>query len=142
VHARAITRLLRQGAGRFAGGSVHETLEVTGRVALLGPGVLLHFRDLTLAEDALKNERYAGLKARDAGPRRGFAAWWNILAKPPAKFLKIWLGQRFILCGVPGLIVSAQLAQYVFMTEAIRYRLGREDTPEAREAGAPRTPPE
>jgi glycosyltransferase involved in cell wall biosynthesis len=124
VHAKAFVRLVRGGAASFdLGRLVHESLVPHGRPTTLEPGAILHFRNLTAAREIQKAASYAALKAREQHVRGRRAGVASILFKPLGRFLSCYVLQRYFLCGMPGLIHAAILAQYAFLTEAELYRL-------------------
>ena len=94
-----------------------------GRPTTLEPGAILHFRNLTAAREIQKAASYAALKAREQHVRGRRAGVASILFKPLGRFLSCYVLQRYFLCGMPGLIHAAILAQYAFLTEAELYRL-------------------
>jgi glycosyltransferase involved in cell wall biosynthesis len=124
VHAKAFVRLVRAGTASFdLGRLVHESLVPQGRPTTLEPGAILHFRQLTTAREIEKAASYAALKAREQHARGRRAGVARILFKPLGRFLSSYVLQRYFLCGMPGLIHAAMLAQYSFLTEAELYRL-------------------
>ncbi|RST88059.1 glycosyltransferase family 2 protein [Aquibium carbonis] len=124
VHTHQATRLFRKSRARYDHTAlVHERLLLDGAIAPIGAGYLLHYRNLPIARELDKANRYSTLKARQkfaAGERSSLA---RILLRPVWRFTKSYILQRYIVCGVPGLIYSALLGNYVFLTEAKLYRL-------------------
>lgn len=133
VHAQFHPRLVRKDRARYTLDlRVHEGLIFDGPVERVAGPRMLHYRTLSIAEAARKASDYAELKAqdlRDRGRTAGFAA---LTIRPLGRFLKYYLLQRFLLCGIPGLIYSVEAAIYVFLTEAKLYRkaLGPDAPPE------------
>lgn len=126
VHGQRLVRLFRRtGAQYDLANLVHERLDVQGYIATAAPGRLLHFRNLTIAEEAEKATKYAILKAKQKSSEGKKTNLFYISAKPLARFLGTYLLQRYLLCGIPGLIYSGMLAFYSFLTEAALYRLSR-----------------
>ena len=130
VHAEHLVRLVRKDRASYDQGlAVHESLRVDGQARKLARGRILHFRNLSINQDFSKMNGYSRLKAL-AGHQRGkTSSFSKIMLMPLAQFLKFYLGQRFFLCGTPGLIYSVMLSSYVFMTEAKLYRLSRNGMP-------------
>jgi glycosyltransferase involved in cell wall biosynthesis len=124
VHARYNIRLVQKGEAFFnLQAMVHESFEVKGPVRKIRGGTILHFRALSISEDAARSSSYAALKARqrfESGRRTSLA---RLALAPAARFLKSYVAQRYFLCGKAGFIYSTMLAQYVFLTEARLYRL-------------------
>jgi glycosyltransferase involved in cell wall biosynthesis len=139
VHAKPIVRLVKKGAARFDETAlVHESLTGEGPVATIRPGALLHSRNMSIKREAEKVSFYADLKARDQFSRGRRTNLFKIMFKPIGRFVASYLGQRYFLCGMPGLIYSAMFAQYSFLTEAMLYRLSLgEETPEEKQRDRP-----
>lgn len=124
VHRHFHARLFRRSRGRFdLTAMLHEGLILDGDARPIRVGRLLHFRNLSVGEELDKANRYATLKARQkraAGERTGPG---RIVLRPLWRFTKIYLLQRYFLCGIPGFIYAGLLGTYVFLTEAKLYRL-------------------
>jgi len=110
-------RLYDRRRGRWKLRRVHESVDVDGQ-----PGYLVHhlehyaYRDIAHHIETMN--RYTTLAADDmfaSGRRVGAAA---VIAHPIAAFLRNYLLKRGILDGVPGFIVSAMNAYYVFLKMA------------------------
>ena len=117
-------RLYDRRRGRWTPRRVHESVAVDGR-----PGHLTHhlqhyaYRDIAHHLDTMN--RYTTLAADDmfeAGRRVGAA---DVVVHPIAAFLRNYLLRRGVLDGVPGIIVSAMNAYYVFLKIAKLWELGR-----------------
>jgi hypothetical protein len=81
------------------------------------------FRKMSIKEEAEKVSAYAALKAREQFARGRRTNLFKLMFKPLGHFMKSYIGQRYFLCGSPGFIYAAMLAQYSFLTEAKLYRL-------------------
>jgi glycosyltransferase involved in cell wall biosynthesis len=124
VHSKAFRRLVRKGAAHFdVTALVHESLISQGRIVTVPSGAILHFRNMSIREEAAKASAYADLKARDKFQRGQRTNLVKLMFKPLGRFLKSYVGQRYFLCGSPGFIYAAMHAQYAFLTEAKLYRL-------------------
>ena len=121
------TRLVKKGAGRWAGGSVHETLHVHGDVVDLD-GPLMHepYRDLD--DHLARVDTYAALFAKDAhfGGRR--ARWFDLLVRPPLFFLKTYILRLGLLEGLAGLSLGAVGARYTWLKWHKLHRLSVQPT--------------
>ena len=76
---------------------------------------LQHFAYRDLAHHHATMDRYTTLAADEmfeAGRRAGVV---DLVLYPPAAFLRNYLLRRGVLDGVPGLIISAMNAHYVFL---------------------------
>ncbi len=113
----SVLRLFRRSAYRVIEKRVHESVEVTGRVARL-EGELLHLTDPTLAHYLDKFNRYTTLAAQDlclSGRRARLA---DLLFRPPWTFLKMYLFRAGFVDGVPGLVLATLSGAYVFVKYA------------------------
>jgi glycosyltransferase involved in cell wall biosynthesis len=124
VHSKAFVRLVRKGTARFDETTlVHEALKGEGRVTTVPSGAILHFRNMSIKEEAAMASAYSDLKAREQFARGRRTSPSKLVFKPLGRFLMSYVAHRNFLCGVPGLIYAAMFAQYSFLTEAKLYRL-------------------
>jgi glycosyltransferase involved in cell wall biosynthesis len=115
-----ILRLVRRGRARFDDSLlVHEGLIADGETPVVRKGLLRHERGLPLDEQMKKEIVYARLKAEQRLERGGKPSRLKLLLNPPIYFLRIFLWNRFFLCGWAGVIHAAIGATYSFMTEAM-----------------------
>jgi (heptosyl)LPS beta-1,4-glucosyltransferase len=122
-----IIRLFRRDACRYGPARVHEQLDVSpGRVGLLR-GKLLHYTCSSLAQWTEKHNRYATLWAEDHHRAGRRTSWLGILARPPLRFLQLYIFRGGFLDGTPGLIVCASNAVYTFLKYAGLWQLCREE---------------
>ena len=110
-------RLVRRGCARWVGRGLHEKLEVSGRTSEL-KYPLLHYvyRDIS---DQLKTiDRFSGVAVEDrSGPASGAYVLWG-LVHAFGKFLECAVWKLGVLDGIPGLIIAANSAFYVFLRHA------------------------
>ena len=139
VHAKPLVRLVRTGTAHFDQTAlVHESLIGQGPVVTIRPGTILHFRYMSINKDVEKVCLYADLKAHDQFARGRRTNLSKLMFKPVGSFLKSYIGQRYFLCGAPGLIHASMFAQYSFLTEAMLYRLSLgKETPEEKQRDRP-----
>ncbi len=124
VHAKAFLRLVRKGTAHFDQQTlVHEALIGNGPTHTIRSGAILHFRNMSIKEDAAKTSAYADLKAREQFLRGRRTNPLRLFFKPIGWFLKSYIAHRNFLCGLPGFIYAAMFAQYAFLVEAKLYRL-------------------
>ena len=115
-----ILRLVRRGAARFDETLiVHEGLIVEGRTEIAGKGLLRHERGLPLDQQMRKEIVYAKLKAEQRIERGRKPSRAKLFFNPPIYFLRIFLWNRFFLCGWAGFIHAMTGATYSFMTESM-----------------------
>jgi glycosyltransferase involved in cell wall biosynthesis len=116
-----LPRLFRKSRGRFAGGSVHEALEVSGRIQPLRGDLYHHsFRDA--ADHWARCQHYARLWAEDkfkegktAGP---LSPWFHA----EARWLRGYVFRCGFLDGAQGWRIAALCAREVFL----KYQLLRD----------------
>ncbi|HEX9593331.1 MAG TPA: glycosyltransferase family 2 protein [bacterium] len=116
-------RLVRRGQGRFVGG-VHAALHLDGPEATL-PGLIDHYGFADLADLQVKHNRYSTLAAREACAAGCPTSWRRMFADSLFRFVRGYLVQRGFLDGLPGVIVAANAAWYVFLREAKLWELHR-----------------
>ena len=120
-------RLYDRRAGRWTGRYVHEALTVAqGTVGLLR-GEIQHFAYRDVADHLETINRYttyAARQMREAGQRAGLL---RLAGHPPLAFLRNYLLKGGVRDGVPGLIVSAMNAYYVFLKFAKLAELRRRE---------------
>ena len=116
-----LTRLFRKSRGHFAGGSVHEALEVSGRIQPLR-GELYHHSFRDAADHWARCQRYARLWAEDkfkAGKTAGpLSPWFHA----ELRWLRGYVLRRGFLDGAQGWRIAAFCAREVFL----KYQLLRE----------------
>jgi glycosyltransferase involved in cell wall biosynthesis len=133
-------RLFRRERGRFAGGSVHESvrLDPGTRVARLREP-LLHESYRSIGEYVLRMNRYTDLAADDLAARGARASSLRMLVAPPLTFLKLYVLRLGALDGVRGLVVAAGSAYYVLLKHAKLWERSRAVEPPLAAAVSPRT---
>lgn len=107
-------RLYDRRQASWARRRVHESVTARGPVGQLSHE-LQHYAYRDLAHHYETMQRYttlAALQLQDEGRTTGAA---QLLLHPPAAFLRNYVLRRGCLDGVPGLIISAMNAHYVFM---------------------------
>ena len=108
-----VTRLFRRQAGRFSQHRVHERLELTGTVMQLHAD-LLHYTDPDLFHYYEKFNRYTSLAAEELETRGATFHVRDLVIRPLWTFVRMYVVRRGFLDGVPGLILCACSAGYVF----------------------------
>jgi glycosyltransferase involved in cell wall biosynthesis len=109
-------RLVRRGRARWGGVDPHDRLECAGPVKRLR-GDLLHYSYRDLAEHLRKIDAFTSIAAREK-EARGARAFPDIVLRPPAKFLKSYVWKLGLLDGLPGFVIAALGAYYVFLKYA------------------------
>jgi hypothetical protein len=103
---------------------VHESVTANGPVEQLANDLQHYaYRDITHHHQTM--DRYTTLAAEDmyaSGRRAGFA---DLAFHPPAAFLRNYVLRRGFTDGIPGLIISAMNAHYVFLKFAKLWAKGK-----------------
>jgi glycosyltransferase involved in cell wall biosynthesis len=115
-------RLFRRSKGRWEGQDLHEKVRLDGPVMDLDAD-LLHYTYENLSENVRKIQNYSTIFARAQHDRGRRASLWDLLARPPAKFLKAYLLKGGFLDGRHGLILSLTATFYVFLKYAKLWEL-------------------
>ena len=121
-------RLYDRRAAQWTGRHVHEAVSVRGETGQLS-GELQHYAYRDIADHLETIDRYTTLAARqmrEAGKRAGAL---QIAGHPPLAFLRNYLAHGGIKDGVPGFIISALNAYYVFLKFAKLWELERLEQP-------------
>ncbi len=117
-------RLYHRGRGQWAGGYVHETVQIPGPVGHL-EGDLLHYTCESLDQHRRNVERYTDLAAREIHASGKPSPAWRILAGPPFSFLKSYVLQRGFLDGSAGLTIARMAAKYVYLKHSKARQLAK-----------------
>ncbi len=116
-------RLFRRGSGSFRPVSVHEGVEVRGRLGHL-KAPLLHQSYRGVAEFVQRANLYSTLAAEDLirGGRR--VSWCDLLLRPAGRFCSMYLVHRGFLDGRHGLLLAGLYSYYVFLRCAKAWHMG------------------
>ncbi len=112
-----VLRLFRRAAARFDDAPVHECVIVSGLVGDLA-GVLEHRSYETWEDCRTKLFRYAAAGAERARREGRRASVIDLLARPPLRFLRMYLVQGGVLDGPEGAAVCSLAAAQVFLKYA------------------------
>ncbi len=109
VYPDGVIRLVKAGRAHFPAESVHEQIEVDGRVGWLGND-LIHLADPTFKRYLERNSRYIDLLAKDLRKekvKKDFIQGMNyFLVKPVGWFLLTLIRHKGILDGWQGIVFS------------------------------------
>jgi glycosyltransferase involved in cell wall biosynthesis len=119
-----VLRFFDRREGRYADRRVHEEVRIRGRVGELR-GRLEHHPYRNLSEWIARTDRYARLGAEELRRRGTRFRWRDLALRPPARFLKQWIGrggwrdgpEGFVLCAVAA---AGVLLKYAHLREAER----------------------
>jgi hypothetical protein len=115
-------RLYDRRRARWTGRYVHEGLTVDGAIASL-EGELQHFAYRDISDHLETIDRYTTAAARqmdESGRRAGIV---DLAVHPPLAFLRNYVARGGFRDGLPGFIVSAMNAYYVFVKFAKLWEL-------------------
>jgi glycosyltransferase involved in cell wall biosynthesis len=120
-------RLYDRRVAAWTGRYVHES--VTLRHATVGQlrGELQHFAYHDIADHLETINRYTTYAAKQMEERDQHAGWLRLWGHPPLAFLRNYVLKGGIRDGVPGFIISAMNAYYVFLKFAKLAELRRKD---------------
>ena len=107
-------RLFDRRTAKWTGRYVHETLTVDGSVGEL-TGELQHFAYRNIADHLETIDRYTTYWARQTHESGRRASYLQMAVHPPLAFFRNYFARGGIRDGIPGLIVSAMNAYYVFI---------------------------
>ena len=117
-------RLYDRRSAQWTGRYVHEAVSVSGSTGQLR-GELQHYAYRDIADHLETIDRYTTYAARqmqESGQRTGLL---QIAGHPPLAFLRNYLAHGGIRDGVPGFVISAMNAYYVFLKFAKLWELQR-----------------
>ncbi|MEP7310134.1 MAG: glycosyltransferase family 2 protein [Acidobacteriota bacterium] len=120
-------RLYDRRAGAWTGRYVHEALTVSGAAVGRLRGELQHFAYRDIADHLETINRYttyAARQMRDAGQHAGLL---RLTGHPPLAFLRNYLLRGGVRDGIPGFVISAMNAYYVFLKFAKLAELRRKE---------------
>ena len=120
-----LVRLFRRADGGFAGGHVHEKLELAGEHPIL-PGHLHHFTYEDAADRNTRSEHYARLWVQTARERKRRAFAWSAPTHAAARFIKGYFLKGGFLDGEIGRDIAEGNAREVWMKYDLLWKLNRE----------------
>jgi glycosyltransferase involved in cell wall biosynthesis len=117
-------RLYDRRAAQWSGRYVHEAVAVRGTTGRLR-GELQHYAYRDIADHLETIDRYTTLAARQMQESGRRASLLEIAGHPPLAFLRNYIAHGGIRDGVPGVIISAMNAYYVFLKFSKLWELRR-----------------
>jgi glycosyltransferase involved in cell wall biosynthesis len=110
-------RLFDRTRGRWTGEDPHDRVAVDGRVDRLA-GALHHYAYRDLEHHLDKVNRYTTTMARGLLERGARFSWLDLVVRPPARFLRMYVLRRGFLDGGRGFVLASVGAFYVFLKYA------------------------
>jgi len=107
-----VIRLIKNGKAKFPCESVHEQIEINGRVAWL-ENDLLHYADTSFQKYLTRSNRYTSLTANqllNSGIKPSFWQFMKAYFKAEKTFWSLFLRHKGFMDGFPGFVFSAYSA--------------------------------
>ena len=111
-----VLRLFRRESARIEPKPVHESFETSGKTLTLD-SLLLHHSDPTLAHYVKKMNVYTDLSAQEVRDSKT-ASFANLVLRPPATFLRMYVLKLGFLDGWEGFLLSVLSSVHVFLKYA------------------------
>ncbi|MFH1008020.1 MAG: glycosyltransferase family 2 protein [Candidatus Latescibacterota bacterium] len=119
-------RLFRREHGHWGGVNPHDRVVLSGRIGTLS-GDLDHYPYKDIADHWERMGRYAAIAAAEMVRTGRRFHWWDLLMRPPARFLKMYGLRRGFLDGGVGFMVSLLGGVSVFLKYAKLWELWRRE---------------
>jgi glycosyltransferase involved in cell wall biosynthesis len=117
-------RLFRRSAARWVGTNPHGRVEVDGGSQRLD-GEIQHYSYLDLADQVSRIQSFSTTAAHEMRAVGRRARISDLVLRPPARFARAYLLKAGFRDGIPGLIIAAATAFYVFLKYAKLWELTR-----------------
>jgi len=115
-------RLFRRDGARWDGVDPHGRVVVSGPVVRL-VGELRHWSYRDLADQIERIQDFSRVQARALRAAGRRARWSDLVLRPPARFLRAYVGKGGFRDGVPGFVIAAATAFHVFLKYAKLWEL-------------------
>jgi len=109
-------RLFKKGKGRWAGGKVHEYVEIKGKTRNLKNNIL-HYSYKSLLDQYKRTKHYAKLMAEDMYSNGKRFSILGLIIVPPLELIKIFFVKLGFLDGIQGFIIAVMWSYYVFLRQ-------------------------
>jgi glycosyltransferase involved in cell wall biosynthesis len=119
-----VLRLFRRDAGRFTERRVHESVTVRGEVGTL-QSPLEHYTYRSMVDYFQRMDRYSTLAAEEMFEGGKRAHLIDLLLRPCATFLKMFLLRQGFRDGMDGFLLSRLYSIYTFAKYAKLYKMGQ-----------------
>lgn len=118
-------RLFRRDKGRIEDREVHEAVKVDEKVGYL-KNPLEHYTYKDVNDFLKRMELYSSLSAKELYKNKKSASILDIILRPPATFLRMFILQLGILDGVYGIILAYLYSIYTYKKYSKLRRMNRE----------------
>ncbi len=120
-------RIFDKTRGRWEGKAFDPRVRVEGAVKKLR-NPCLHYSFRNLDHHLSKMAKYTELFAEEAIKRGRKFRIWDLLLRPPSRFLRNYLLKGGFLDGIPGLVAASMASYYVFLKYAKMWEKTNVDT--------------
>lgn len=108
-----LNRIFRKERFGLGGAEPHLQMRVNGRVKRLR-GDLLHYTGRDLSWFLRKMDHYTASVARTKKKKGKEFRWWDLMVRPPVRFMKSYFLKAGFLDGKQGFVIAVLSAFYVF----------------------------
>jgi len=108
-------RLFNRKHHQWSEASVHEEVKVESKQHLRFTQDLQHFVFDSLQHQIATNNHYSTLQALELKKKNKRFSLWNLLTKPPVKFIELYLLKQGFRDGLPGFIIAVGGAYSTFL---------------------------
>lgn len=106
-------RLFQREKGAFEDREVHESIKVSGKTGRL-ENPLIHYTYSGIADFTSRMERYSDLAARELYKHRKRSSLFDLVFRPAATFIRMYLLRLGMLDGLYGIILACLYSVYTF----------------------------
>ncbi len=112
-------RLFRKSKGRWGGNDPHDRV-IMHKSALLKKfqGEILHFTYKNISHQLKTIDRFSDAALESLLGQKNIITFFNLLFRPPVKFLETYFWKAGFLDGLPGFIIAILSSYYVFIKYA------------------------
>ncbi len=115
-------RLVRRGCARWGGKDPHDKLELSGTARKL-QGEILHYVYRDISHQLATIDSFSGITAAQWLRSNKRLSLFELVFRPPVRFLEMYAWKRGFLDGMPGLIIAVLSSYYVFLKYAKLWEL-------------------
>lgn len=118
-------RLFDRRHAHWAGVDPHDRLEVEGRRGRLKRGNLEHYTYRSMEDYLTKTNQFSTVAAQEKFKRGRRCSWWDLVMRPPFRFVRMYVWRRGFLDGRAGFVLATLAAYSVFLKYAKLWTLHR-----------------
>ncbi|MDO8281929.1 MAG: glycosyltransferase family 2 protein [Thermodesulfovibrionia bacterium] len=106
-------RLFKREKGTFEEREVHEAIKVSGKTGRL-ENPIIHYTYSGMDDFMKRMEKYSGLAAKELYKQKRKSSLFDLIFRPPATFIKMYLIRLGMLDGLYGIILACLYSVYTF----------------------------